>query len=190
MSRLRKPSPPVETEAKIRVESLSAVRRRLTAARARRLHSRTFETNTLYDSSGGALRSTGKAFRLRRYGKDAMVTLKGAATVSAGLKSRVELETSVGSFETFAGILQGVGLLPRFRYEKFREVWMLGRTTVCLDETPLGAFIEIEGTAPSIHRIARQLGVDRRRFLSDSYPALWAQAGRVGDMVFPVGKTA
>jgi adenylate cyclase class 2 len=90
----------------------------------------------------------------------------------------------VSSPETLAEILVSLGFVPQFRYEKFREVWSLGRTLICLDDTPLGAFVEIEGQPAAIHRAATRLGLGADRFMSASYPVLWAEAGGSGDMVF------
>ena len=185
MSSLRKPvSDPVETEAKIRVPSFVAVKRRIVAAGGRLMSARTLETNTLLDSMSGVIRSVGKSFRVRRYGRQGSVTLKGVARVAGGVKSRVELETEVASPEVLAQILASLGFFPQFRYEKFREVWKVGGAVLCLDDTPLGRFVEIEGTSAAIHRVAAQLGIGPDRFLSASYPALWYQAGRTGDMTF------
>ncbi len=185
MPRLRKPaSEPVETEAKIRVVSFVPVRRSLIAAGATLVHEETLETNTLFDSPSGALTRAGKSFRVRRYGTAGLMTLKGLARVAGGLKSRVELETGVSDPEALARILASLGFVPGFYYEKFREVWRLGRVLVCLDRTPLGRFVEIEGTAAAIRRVAGVLGLGEERFLSTSYPALWAESGRSGPMIF------
>ena len=78
----------------------------------------------------------------------------------------MELESEVSAPETMAEILVSLGLVPQFRYEKFREVWRVGQTVICLDETPIGRFVEIEGTAAAIHRIAAALGLSPDRFLS------------------------
>ncbi len=181
----RKPaSSPVETEAKIRVSSLPAVKKKIRAAGGRRLNARTFEANTLFDLPGGHLRAAGKSFRVRRYGSMGSVTLKGMARVFGGVKSRAELETGVASPEVLSEILHALGFIPQFRYEKFREVWQVGSTVVCLDETPLGHFVEIEGEFSAISRVAKSLGLDAADFLSDSYPALWSGAGRLDAMVF------
>ena len=186
----RKPAArPVETEAKIRVASLTAVRRRLVALSARLLSARAFESNTLFDFPGDPLRVSGKSFRVRSYAERGSVTLKGVARVSSGLKSREELETEVESPGMLALILTALGLRPRFRYDKFREVWQVSKCVVCLDDTPLDRFVEIEGSSREIHRVAEALGLGSARFLSDSYPALWFAAGRTGDMVFTRRKT-
>lgn len=179
----------VETEAKIRVPSFAPVKRRIKGAGGRLLSPRTLETNTLFDSPGGALRSAGQSFRVRRYGATGSVTLKGQARVEGGLKSRMELETEVTSPETLAEILATLGFHPQFHYEKYREVWSFKSTVICLDETPLGRFLEIEGIAADIHLVAGLLGIAADRFVSASYPALWFEAGRGGHMVFPARPT-
>ncbi|MBX7185796.1 MAG: class IV adenylate cyclase, partial [Vicinamibacteria bacterium] len=129
----------METEAKIRVPSLPPVRRKVRKAGGRLLQPRAFEANTLFDVPDGALRASGRSFRVRRYGSQGVVTFKGVARVSGGVKSREELETEVASPEVFSEILNALGFVPQFRYEKFREMWKVGSTVVCLDETPLGA---------------------------------------------------
>lgn len=185
MTSKRKPAPnPQETEAKVRVPSFTAVRRRVAAAGGRLVTARTLETNTLFDSPRGSLRAAGKSFRVRRYGASGSITLKGVARVFEGVKSREELETLVSHPETMAQILVSLGFVPQFRYEKFREVWKMGKTLICLDETPIGRFVEVEGKVAAIHRVAAELGLGAHRFLSSSYPALWAESGKTGDMAF------
>jgi adenylate cyclase class 2 len=175
----------VETEAKIRVSSLPAVKKKIRAGGGRLLNRRTFEANTLFDAPGGELRASGRSFRVRRYGSKGSVTLKGVARVFGGVKSREELETHVDSPEVLARILHAIGFVPQFRYEKYREIWKVGSTVVCLDETPLGHFVEIEGALSAISRVAKILGLDAANSLSDSYPALWFGSGRRDHMVFP-----
>ena len=175
----------METEAKIRVSSLPAVKKKIRATGGRLLNARTFEANTLFDLPEGALRASGRSFRVRRYGSKGSVTLKGAARVSGGVKSREELETHVASPEVLAEILLALGFVPQFRYEKFREVWRVGSAVVCLDETPLGPFVEIEGALSAILRVAKSIGLEASEFLSESYPALWFEAGHRDHMVFP-----
>ena len=181
----RKPaSHPVETEAKIRVTSFVAIRRRIVKAGGRLTTPRTLEVNTLFDSPAGPLRASGSALRVRRYGRRGSVTLKGPARVMGGIKSRLELETRVDSPEALSQILISIGFNPQFRYEKFREIWKVGRTEICLDETPLGRFVEIEGDPSAIHRMAQALELATATFLTSSYPGLWRESGHTGDMVF------
>lgn len=151
----------------------------------RRLKPRALETNVLFDTPSGSLRAQGRSLRVRLYGAEGSVTLKGAASAEGGIKTRQELETGVTSAQTLTEILLSLGFAPAFRYEKFREVWEMGSTAICLDETPMGLFVEIEGARAGIRRVAATLGFGPAEFMSASYPALWAAEGGSGAMVFP-----
>ena len=78
------------------------------------------------------------------------------------------------------------------RYEKDRETWTSAGVTVTLDHTPMGDFVELEGPAGELVRMAGDLEVDADAAVRDSYPSLW-RAYRVRhpeldlpeDMVFP-----
>ena len=72
----------------------------------------------------------------------------GSDNYAGGVKSRLELETEVGSAEVLSGILSQLGFSPAFRYDKRRTTWRFAepsRPEVVVDETPLGLFAEIEG---------------------------------------------
>lgn len=91
-------------------------------------------------------------------------------------------------------IIERIGLHPIFRYEKYRtEYQQPGRNGVAmLDETPIGCYLELEGTAPWIDRIARKLNFPEEAYITQSYGALyrnWCRRQRIepGDMVFEGG---
>jgi hypothetical protein len=56
---------------------------------------------------------------------------------------------------------------------------------VVVDETPIGAFLEIEGEVEAIHAAAAALGFGPADYIRDSYAALFAASGGTGDMLFP-----
>jgi len=57
--------------------------------------------------------------------------------------------------------------------------------TVAIDETPVGVFIEIEGSEEGITTMAEALGRGPSDYILDSYRGLFLQSGRGGrDMVF------
>jgi len=122
--------------------------------------------------------------RLRRAEGRAVVTYKGPATVAQDVKSREELEVVVSDAEVFERILAGLGLKPRFRYQKHRETYRHGDAEIVIDETPIGTFLEIEGAADAIHGVAAALGFSRDDYVLESYVALFLASGGVGDMVF------
>ncbi len=175
----------VETEVKLRLASPEHARALLARFGASRVEARHFEDNQLFDDAAASLRARGATLRLRRTPARATLTYKGARRPSEGLKTREERETNVADADATQAILQGLGLSPVFRYQKYREVWRLGETEVVVDETPIGSFLEIEGEAAAIHSVASSLGFSPRDYLAESYPALFLAAGGSGDMVFP-----
>ncbi len=161
-----------EIEIKFRVNDARELTRRLRAAKFRVVTRRTYESNTLYDLPGQALRKRGELLRLRKYGTGWLLTHKTRSKVGRH-KTRVETQTMIADGEQLEKILLALGYAPSFRYEKFRAEWSDGKGHVVLDETPIGFFGEIEGPARWIDRTARRLGIDRESYITDSYAELF-----------------
>ena len=89
---------PNEVEIKFRITNLRALTPRLRAAGFRLLTKRTHEMNTLYDLPGEILRQRGELLRLRKYGKDWVLTHKAKGKIGKH-KTRVETETKVSDGE-------------------------------------------------------------------------------------------
>jgi adenylate cyclase class 2 len=175
-------APHKEIEIKLRVDHLGALTRRLRAAKFRLVTARTHEMNSLYDLPGTPLRKRGDLLRLRKYGKDWVLTHKSKGTVGRH-KTRVETETAVANGEKMDGILRALGFRPTFRYEKFRAEWSDGVGHVVVDETPIGNFGEIEGPARWIDRTAKALGILPEHYITDTYAGLffaWKRRTRSG----------
>lgn len=183
-------APPTETEVKFGLGDRAAFERALRALGAAPGPLEE-ERNVLFDDAASALRLTGCALRVRTASGRGVVTFKGEARHDRGVKSRLELETSVDDPATLEAILAAVGFFPRFTYEKRRTTWRFadpGRPLVVVDETPLGLFAEIEGEAAAVRTLAAELAIDEAGFLSDSYAALWEKA-RAGDPTLPPDMT-
>ena len=118
------------------------------------------ESNDLYDYDERRLSGSDSTVRLRRAGGRAILTYKGSARFQAGVKTREEREVEVSDAAEAEGILAGLGLTPRFRYEKRREEWDCDGCLVALDTTPIGTFVEIEGAPPAIRRLIVRLEPD------------------------------
>jgi len=78
-----------------------------------------------------------------------------------------------------------------FRYEKYRTEYSKRSTAgkIMLDETPIGNFLEIEGSASWIDRTSKLLGFKHSDYLKASYGSLYRaycreQGKRVKDMLF------
>ena len=179
----------LEQEMKIPVPSLAPVRRRLVERGATLVHPLALEDNWVLDDQARGLSATGRLLRLRRFGGRAMLTLKGEARFSGGVKSRVELETEVSNAEQGLGILAGLGFAPVRRYQKRRESFSLDRVIVALDETPMGAFVELEGQAEQLPAAAVALDLDPHAAAVGTYLDLWnayrtTHPGAPEDMLF------
>ena len=163
---------PAEIEIKFRVDDVRALTRRLRASGFKQVTRQTHESNTLYDLPGETLRKRGELLRLRKYGSTWLLTHKAKGKV-ARHKTRVETQTEIKDGGQLQKILQALGYLLSFRYEKFRAEWSDGKGHVVLDETPIGFFGEIEGPARWIDQSARTLGIDRKSYITASYAELF-----------------
>jgi adenylate cyclase class 2 len=174
----------VEKEIKLRIAGPEAARQAVRRAGARLVRPRHFEDNLLLDDRRFSLRSRGEVLRLRRTPDASVLTFKGPRQESGGIKSRPEVEVVVGDADLMLQILGAVGFHPTFRYQKYRETWGYEGAEIVIDETPVGTFLEIEGTPAAIHRTAAALGYARGDYITDSYVGLFLAAGGRGDMVF------
>lgn len=164
-----------EVEIKLRVADAAQARRLLRAAGFRVSKPRVFEANTVFDTPDLKLRNTTRLLRVRDVKGAAKLTYKGPP--SAGKhKDREELEVEAGDAATFAAILQKLDFRPVFRYEKYRtELRRDAGGEATVDETPIGVFLELEGSPRWIDGTARLLGFSEADYVTDSYGALYFQ---------------
>ncbi len=179
-----------ETEIKLAVADARTARRLLRAAGFRVSKRRVFETNMVFDTPELGLRRAAALLRVRRAGGVATVTYKGPPDVGR-YKSREELELEISDARAMGAIFERLGLGPVFRYDKYRtEYRQPGRSGIAtLDETPVGVYLELEGTSKWIDRAARKLGFAEKDYITASYARLyldWCQRSgvRPSDMVF------
>jgi adenylate cyclase class 2 len=91
------------------------------------------------------------------------------------MKLRDELETVVDDGELVLQIFERLGFHVWFRYEKYREEFSVARLMVAIDETPVGIFVELEGSEQEIDSMARRLGFGPADYVLDSYRGLFAR---------------
>src|SRR5450432_3623002 len=171
-----------ETEIKLTVADPKSARRLLLAAGFRVSRKRVFEANTVFDTPGQSLRQRASLLRVREAGGTATVTCKGPP-VPGRYKSREEVELEVADAAAMGAIFARLGFQPIWRYEKYRA------GVAMLDETPIGVFLELEGTGPWIDRTAGRLGFRETDYITASYASLYLEfcgrrGGVAGDMVF------
>ena len=176
-----------ERELKFRCEDLSSLRERLIEAEAERVSASIKEINWVLDRDGD-LAGRGELLRVRSQGSDARLTFKGPARFEEGTKIRSEREVGVDDYEGILAIFRALGFEVSRRYEKFRETWRLGGVLVCLDHTPIGDFVEFEGSqADRVAKRFRFLPAEAERAnylgLYEAYRQEHPEAPE--DMIFP-----
>jgi adenylate cyclase class 2 len=164
---------PLEVEVKLRIPSTGALRPRLTQAGFTPVHPEALEANRLWDREGELL-AQDCALRLRQYGDQATLTWKGPKVADPQLKIRPEVETRVADPEAMEGILRALGFSPVLVMAKTRSIWGRGDLEACLDDTPYGSFLELEGSREAIAGAMAELGLGAGQIEPRSYAALYA----------------
>jgi adenylate cyclase, class 2 len=178
----------IEREIKLRFGSADEARAAILACGATPLLGRRLQEDSLLDTDDEELRRRRCVLRVRVENGKSRLTYKGP--VQPGLmKVREELETVVGDGEILLRVLRELGLHVWFRYEKYREEFAHEDVIVAIDETPVGIFVEIEGSERGIATMADALGRPQSDYIQDSYRGLFLrhreEFGLVGsDMVF------
>jgi len=131
---------------------------------------------------------------------DAAMRATGGGRLPCGSKGsykvRREVEFVVSDSRAFREMLTALGLGPKFYYEKIRTTYRLPRVRgveITLDETPVGAFLELEGTPAGIDRARRALGYRPEDAILLSYGEIYAAHCRdrgltPRDMLFDAGE--
>ena len=167
----------IETEIKFKVADLPGLAQRLQDAGFNLHTERSFESNVLYDTPDRQLRARTEILRIRSYAGRWTVTHKRIPTDRPGEdshKHRVETETEVADGNALAEVFLSLGLVPAFRYEKWRTEWHDGEGHCVVDETPIGNYAELEGPPEWIDRVAARLGV-AADYITLSYGRLFDQ---------------
>ncbi len=179
-----------EVEVKIPLSDRADTESRIKSLGFRQSASRQWESNDLYDTKDHSLRQRGMLLRLRQSGEKSILTWKGRGEPGPH-KTRPELETSIGSLATFRQILEQLGYVQAFRYEKYRTEYRSGSDggVIMVDETPIGDFLEIEGRGDWIDSTATRLGFSPGDYVLESYGSLYLEHCRKhglepGNMVF------
>ena len=181
----------LEREIKLRFSSASEARDAVLAAGALPLFSRRLQEDALLDTEDEQLRRQRCVLRVRMENGKSRLTYKGPVQPST-MKVREELETVVGDGEMLLRVFGELGLHVWFRYEKYREEFSHEDVIVAIDETPVGVFVEIEGSEQGIADMTVSLGRTSDDYIVDSYRSLFLQHRdqyglNVSDMVFDTG---
>lgn len=168
--------PALETELKLRIAAPGPYRPLLEALGFREVTPAQPEFSVLWDRQG-SLRSAGAALRTRVYAGQTRLTWKGPKVPDALLKIRPELETGIEDGTALEAILRALGFVPVLRMEKTRALWRRAELEACLDETPFGCYLELEGEPQAIHAAMEGLGLSTDKAETRSYPELYQAHG-------------
>jgi adenylate cyclase, class 2 len=191
-----------EIEVKLRVADVDSVIRKLSRLGCR-CSGRVLERNTLFDTPDSDIRRLGRLLRIRvetpapskliRGGaRRTVITSKcpAPASTDSRYKEKIERELAVRSPRNWPATLRSLGFRPGFSYEKFRSTFRLAGLHLDLDETPVGVFLELEGSPRAIDRAGKALGFSRRDYIRGTYWDVYAaECRRRGrsprNMLFP-----
>lgn len=166
----------VEVEIKLAIQDAPATRRALCRLGFTPV-GREREHDILVDTADLALRRKGCLLRLRHHGRHWMLTFKGPADANSPYKIRLEIETAVAGGQKLLLMLEQLGYRPVFIYEKVRTSFRQGSrgAVASLDVTPIGTYLELEGSRPWIDRTARALGFSPADYINLSYAGLYVE---------------
>ncbi len=176
---------PTESEVKIKIDNIDAIKAKLHEIRAEPYKKKALQTDVYFDNKS-KLKKTDQTLRLR---DNQILAYKGPAQKKQKLKIREEIEVMIDNGNYMKEILAKLGYIPTRTKEKYREGYIFHLTQICIDETPMGNFIEIEGSKEGVYDVAKRLGFTEKNFITKSYTALWEEYAKEkdikGDMVFP-----
>ncbi len=172
-----------EIEVKFLVQSSADLEALLPALGFQLETPRTFEHNTLYDTSERSLRERRQILRLRKYGDLCVLTHKRTPENADDslYKTRIETETLIGDCDAMAEVFAQLGYTSAFLYEKFRTEWAYLPSGskegghLVIDETPIGTWAELEGPPDWIERTLQDLHIPRSTCTTDSYGTLFTK---------------
>jgi len=164
----------MEREIKLIFRDREEAKAAILATGATPLRGRRLQEDCLLDTPDDQLRRRRCVLRVRMECGKALLTFKGPVQI-APMKLREELETIVGDGLLLLRVLEELGFRVWFRYQKYREEFAHEDVTVAIDETPVGTFVEIEGSEQGIQQMATALARNPADYLLDSYRGLFVK---------------
>jgi adenylate cyclase class 2 len=165
-----------EIEAKLKVDSLDTVERRLSACGATFLGA-TMQTDAYFDTVARDFTRGDKCLRLRREKvgqRERLILAYKGPKQADDYKRRVEVELEVSDGDAAESLLVALGYDKALAFNKRRRLWRLRDCEVALDELPLlGTFVEIEGPdSRAILQVQEMLGLSQVPHTMESYASL------------------
>lgn len=140
-----------------------------------------------------------KGLRLRKFGRDGLITHKRIVIKNIRSKVCEELESQVSHIDHLLEMFEILGFPEVKRREKIRHSFKLNDVYIMIDKLPfMGYFVEIEArSGAALHRTARKLGFDPMQGNCHSYDNIFfhyyiANAKKFkdsGSMILPTFKS-
>ncbi len=190
---------PAETEIKLAIHDLKALRTKLSQLKVRPAFpgiGAVHEVNRLFDTPQQNLMERGQLLRIRtetpqkrasrgRSVSRAILTFKSPPAGSQKTDDRVykvreETELTISDSPALQKIFEGLGMRQWFQYEKYRTTFRFpGQQRwakdllIEVDETPIGTFVELEGPEAAIDQAANRLGFSPADYIQKNYYVLY-----------------
>lgn len=132
------------------------------------------EKNFYFDTQDKKLEKSGTALRIREWQNHSnTLTLKiPAKQKNESVKVREELQIEINNIQTAARILNTLGFVKIFYYQKNREHWKLKNASIELDKIKNKYFVEIEASQKIIKKLTDILNLDWKKSTTKDYPAI------------------
>jgi adenylate cyclase, class 2 len=163
---------PLEIEIKFFLKNPMEIRNRIITLGAKTL-GRYFEKNIRFEDVAHQLIGKRSLLRLRKDKKSTLTYKSEPSESDNEFKVLNELEVEVDDFEVMQRILESLGFHREQVYEKWRETFRIEDATLCIDEMPFGAFLEIEGTRHGIKALVKSLGFNWEKRILWNYLAMF-----------------
>ena len=185
----------IEVKVFLTKNGIELLKKRLKALNAKK-RPLVFEKNFIYDFADDSLFKSGRLLRLRFVGKKCLMTLKEPipGTEKSKFKSKKETESLMpySDGEKTRKLFERSGLLQKWRYDKKREGYELGKISIDIDTLPaIGTFVEVEAkSGKELSAGLRKLGLENEKLSKESYHDVAARMkkikpdGKLGDLVF------
>jgi len=179
----------IEVKLKIPDTQVNIIRDKINALGFQTKEAVAYENNIVFDTQDKQLKKNHHLLRLRQKDDKTILTFKRPSSQSDAstiYKIREEIETEVANFANTKTIIEGLGYTVYFIYEKYREIFSrpVDSVELMLDRTPIGYFLEIEGTEAQIDATATALGFSKTDYITANYLSLFRRDHPDGFMQF------
>lgn len=112
-----------------------------------------------------------QAVRIRKTGKEGLITLKRLVPTKQRAKVRKETQTKVEDAGQLIEIFKMLGFRQVKKIEKIRHTFKVNQGLILIDKLPfMGYFLEIEASSfEKVKRVAKIVGLDYNRGITSSY---------------------